>query len=146
MSEIKIRLTGWKAILVLVVAVAFVGYRYVAMRTTLATEAAAELRLWLAAGYISQGLPALQEAVERGDQEAAAAQAQNIVAQERIEFTSIGARGGRDDVVVRVEILVDGKPPPDGRQVRYFRMRHSLVTGWMMRYETSALAYIFKLF
>lgn len=146
MSEIKIRVTGWKAILVLVVAVAFVGYRYVAMRTTLATEAADELRLWLAAGYISQGLPALQEAVERGDREAAATQAQDLVAQERIEFASIGARGSRDDVVVRVEILVDGKPPPDGRQVRYFRMRHSLVTGWTMRYETSALAYIFKLF
>ncbi len=50
MTEIKFRVTGWKAVIVLIAVAAFLGYRYNALRTTLATEAADELRFWLAAG------------------------------------------------------------------------------------------------
>ncbi len=48
--------------------------------------------------------------------------------------------------MVRAEILVDGGTPPDGRSVRYFRMRHSMVTGWRMRYEAHAVSYYLKFF
>ncbi len=146
MSEVKIRVTGWKAIVVLIIAVAFVGYRYYSVRTTLETGAADELRFWLAAEYIAQGLPALEEAVERGDAAAAEEQAREIIARDRIEFTEMSARGEPDDVVVRVKIRVDGRAPPDGEEVRYFRMRHSTVTGWRMRWETTALGYYLMLF
>lgn len=146
MSEVKIRVTGWKAILVLVIAAAFVGYRYYAVQTTLETGGADELRFWLAAEYMAQGLPALEEAVERGDAVAAEEQAREIVARDRIEFTEMSARGAPDDLAVRVRIRVDGRVPPDGRQVRYFRMRHSTVTGWRMRRETTKLGYYLTLF
>jgi hypothetical protein len=55
------------------------------------------------------------------------------------------ARGTPDDLVVRVKIRVDGGRPPDGREVRYFRMRHSTITGWRMERETGALAYYLNL-
>jgi len=47
---------------------------------------------------------------------------------------------------VKVEVQVAGKDPPDGRRVRYFRMSHSTVTGWRVRWEASAFSYYLKLF
>ncbi len=144
MSEIKVRLTGWKAIAVIVAVAGFVGYRYYSLQTTLATEAAEELKFWLVSEYMASGLPALRQAVESSDPGAATALAQEILDRGRVEFTEISARGSSDDLVVRVEILVDGGAPPDGRRVRYFRMSHSLVTGWRMRRETNVLGYYLK--
>jgi hypothetical protein len=146
MTEIKFRVTGWKAVIVLIAVAAFLGWRYSALQTSLATEAADELRFWLAAEYIAQGLPALQDALDRGDDAAAELQAQEIVARDRIEFPQLSARGSSEDVVVRAEILVDGKAPPDDRSVRYFRMEHSMVTGWRMRWEVHAISYYLKFF
>ncbi len=144
MSEIKIKLTGWKAVLVLVAVAGFLGYRYHTLHTTVATEAADELRFWLAAEYMAAGLPALEQAVESGDAVAAEIQAQEILARERIEFTELSARGSPEDVVVRAEILVDGRAPPVGGPVRYFRMEHSMVTGWRMQREVHAISYYLK--
>ncbi|UCF41770.1 MAG: hypothetical protein JSW43_05445 [Gemmatimonadota bacterium] len=146
MTAIKIRVTGWKALLMLLIAAGFVGYRYYAMQTTLETGAADELRFWLAAEYIAQGLPALEEAVELGDPTAAEELARDIVARDRIEFTEMSARGAPEDLAVRVRIRVDGRVPPVGREVRYFRMRYSTVTGWRMRWETTKLGYYLELF
>ncbi len=144
MSEIKIKLTGWKAVLVIVAVAGFLGYRYYTLHTTVATEAADELRFWLAAEYMAAGLPALEQAVESGDAVAAEIQAQEILARERIEFTELSARGSPEDVVVRAEILVDGRAPPVGGPVRYFRMEHSMVTGWRMQREVHAISYYLK--
>ncbi len=48
--------------------------------------------------------------------------------------------------MVRVEISVAGKDPPDGKRVRYYAMSHSVVTGWYLERETTALSYYLKLF
>ena len=144
MSEIKIKLTGWKAIVAILAVLAFLAYRYNAMHTTVATEAADELRFWLAAEYMAAGLPALEQAVESGDAVAAEIQAQEILARERIEFPDLSARGSPEDVVVRAEILVDGRAPPIGKPVRYFRMEHSMVTGWRMQREVHAISYYLR--
>jgi len=144
MSEIKIKLTGWKAIVAILAVLAFLAYRYNAMHTTVATEAADELRFWLAAEYMAAGLPALEQAVESGDAVAAEIQAQEILARERIEFPDLSARGSPEDVVVRAEILVDGRAPPVGKPVRYFRMEHSMLTGWRMQREVHAISYYLR--
>ena len=144
MSEIKFKLTGWRAIVVLLGVLAFLVYRYNALHTTVATGAAEELRFWLAAEYIAAGLPALEQAVESADPAAAELQAQDVLARERIEFTELSARGTPDDVVIRAEISVDGHAPPVGDPVRYFRMKHSMVTGWRMQHEVHAISYYLK--
>jgi hypothetical protein len=64
----------------------------------------------------------------------------------QISFASLKARGHGDDVIVRAEIQIGDQDPPDGRRVRYFRMSHSLLTGWRVEAETSALAYYLMLF
>jgi hypothetical protein len=145
-SDIKFQLSGWKAIAVIGIVVAVAGYRFMAVRTTLETGGADELKMWVLADYVRQGLPALEQALEGGDMQAAETQAQQLIASERIQFTEMKARGTPDDLVVRVKIRVDGGRPPDGREVRYFRMSHSTITGWRMERETSALGYYLKIF
>lgn len=54
-----------------------------------------------------------------------------------VTFASVKARGASGDMVVRVEVLIDGEPPRDGA-VRYYRMSHSAVTGWRLRHEVHA--------
>ena len=145
MSDIKLQLSGWKAIAVIGIVVAVAGYRFMAVRTTLETGGADELKMWVLADYVRQGLPALEQALESGDMQAAEEQAQQLIAAERIQFTEMKARGTPDDLVVRVKIRVDGGAPPDGREVRYFRMSHSTITGWRMERETTKLGYYLKL-
>lgn len=141
-----IRLTGWKALVGVVVLVGFVGYRYAAMRATLATDAADELRLWLAGEYQAAGLPELERALAAGDRAAAERSAAEIIARDRISFRDLRARGEPNDVVVRAEIAVDGRPPPVGGAVRYFRMQYSTLTGWRLARETTALSYHLRVF
>jgi len=144
-TDIKVQLSGWKAIAVIGIVVAVAGYRFMAVRTTLETGGADELRFWILADYQRQGLPALEQAIESGDAQAVEEQAQRLIANERIQFTDMRARGTPDDLVVRVKIHVDGGRPPDGREVRYFRMTHSTITGWRMTRETTALGYYLNL-
>ena len=51
-----------------------------------------------------------------------------------------------DDVIVKVEIQVDGGPPPDGGAVRYYRMRYRGLSGWTVARRTSVWSYRLKMF
>jgi len=72
--------------------------------------------------------------------------ANEILARDRVTFRSIKAHGALDDIVVRADIRVDGGPPPVGDRVRYFRMHYSTITGWIMDYETTVVAYYLNIF
>jgi hypothetical protein len=66
------------------------------------------------------------------------------VVQRDVEFTSIGAHGKMGALVtlVRVEITVDGGPPPDGHSVRYFQMTRKLTDdGWMVGGDSDSYLY-----
>jgi hypothetical protein len=93
-SDIKLQLSGWKAIAVIGIVMAVAGYRFIAVRTTLGTGGADELKMWVLADYVRQGLPALEQALESGDMQAAETQAQQLIASERIQFTEMKARHG----------------------------------------------------
>jgi hypothetical protein len=140
----KVELKGWKAIAALAVIVAVLAGKFLAERSTLESEAADELKLWLRGEYVSRGL----HGVDTGQMtdEELQAKGEELLALNEVEFASIAARGRGDDVVVKVEIRVSGEEPPDGKPVRYFRMSHSTVTGWRVRHETTALSYYLKLF
>jgi hypothetical protein len=142
----ELKVTGWKAIVVLIAIVAFALYRFQAARETLPTDGADEIKLWLTSEYISAGLPALEQAVDANDSIAVTAMANEILSRDRVTFRTISARGALDDLVVKVDIRVDGGPPPVGDDTRYFRMHYSTVTGWIMDYETNAVAYYLNFF
>lgn len=140
----KIELKGWKAIAALAVIAAIVGGKFLLERKTLESDAVEVLKTELRGPYLSPAVVGVDVgAMSRAEAEA---RGQELLGLNRVEFPSIEARGRGDDVVVRVEILVDGKAPPDGKEVRYYRMSHSAITGWRVRGETTALFYYLKLF
>ncbi len=140
----KIELKGWTAIAVLVVVVAVLAGKFLVERSTLESEAAEEIKFWLRGDYVSQGLQGVDP--EQMTEEELQAAGEELLGLNEIEFSSIGARGRGDDIVVRVEVQVAGADPPDGERVRYFKMSHSTVTGWRVRREATALSYYLKLF
>lgn len=146
MADVKVKLTGRKAVVVIAVVLIVAGLRLSAGRATLPNDGADALRVWLHAEYVREGLPALEQAIQANDDAAAEAQTREILARDRIVFGSLKARGSTSEVVVRVEIQVDGGAPPVGPNVRYFLMEHSMITGWRMVYETSAMSYYLKFF
>jgi uncharacterized protein (UPF0333 family) len=138
MGQVEFKLTGAKAIIAIIVVVAFVGFRYVSAASSIETDAASELQLWLRAEY-TRGL--LAEYPEPNEE-----MAQRALALDNINFVEINGRGTPDDMVVRVRIRVDGGPPPYGNEVRYFRMEYSQLTKWRLMRETMKWSYYLNLF
>lgn len=68
--------------------------------------------------------------------------------QHEVEFKSIsalGKMGARVDFV-RAEIIVDGAVPPDGHQVRYFRISRKFMNpGWMVIGPSDSYSYYSQL-
>jgi len=54
MSQIELKLTGAKAIIAIIVVVAFVGFRYVSAASSIETDAASDLKFWLRGEYTSR--------------------------------------------------------------------------------------------
>jgi hypothetical protein len=144
-TETRVQLKGWPAVGLAVLAVAFLGYKIFVVRGSLGPEQLEDVRFWLQAEYSGRYIGDLREAVESGDAAGAEALAGEIQAMQGIEFVSIGARG-TDEIVVRLEIEVEGQDPPDGERVRYFILEHSMLTGWRVKREAYWWSYYLKLF
>ena len=138
MSEIKLRFTGFKAVIVILALGGFVGFRFVSAKASIETDAAQELKTWLQAEYASRYLADNPEPTEHT--------AGDVLALSNIDFIEITGRGALDDMVVRVRIRVDGSGPRYGKEIRYFLMEHFLVTGWSYRREVTKLSYYLNFF
>lgn len=150
----EIKLNGPSAIVAAVAVVGLGAYRVASMQAELETDALDELAAYLAAEYASTEMAALSATLESGrpvDEQKAHKQVEKILAAQKITFPSVSARGMWDaqdggEVIARVEIEVDGGPPPDGEPVRYYRMRYRPLSGWSVRGQTSVWSYRLKLF
>ncbi len=138
MSEVTVKVTGFKAVIVILALVGFVGFRFVSAKSSIETDAAQELKMWLQAEYTSRYLADDPEP----DEETAA----EILALTDIQFSEITGRGALDDMVVRVRIRVDGSAPQYGNEIRYFRMDYSVVLGWSYQHEVSKWSYYLNFF
>ncbi len=151
-GAMEVKLTGVNAVIAIVLLGGFAVYRVSAMQTELKTDALQELKLFLAAEYAKKGAADLSGALESGQPmsgQEAVAPTNALLATQRITFPSVSARGvwqGGGEVVAKVQIQVDGGPPPDGDSVRYYRMRYRSLSGWEVKGRTSAWAYWLKVF
>ncbi len=145
MSQVQFQLKGWPAVGAVVIAAAFLGYKVFLVHASLGPEQLEEVRVYLRAEYSGRPVDDLRDAIASGHLDRATDLAAEIQAMQDIEFVSIKARG-TDEVVVRLEIEVDGGPPPDGRNVRYYIMTHSMITGWRVKRPCSSWNYYLKLF
>lgn len=138
MSQVQIKLTGAKAVVVILLVAAFMGYRFFSAMSTIETAAEEVLKFSLWGEYASRLMAEKPEPTEET--------ARRALALDNIQFPEINGRGTPGDMVVRVRIVVDGSPPPNGRSVRYFRMEYSQLTKWRYVRETTAFAYHLNFF
>lgn len=144
MSGKTFKLTGWKAVVLLVMIGAFLGFRFFTKASTLDTEGREVLVTWLQAEYARAALASLPQdgSADPAELEALGAE---LLEEQQVELTQIRARGVGDTVLVRVTVAVAGRPPVDGRPKRYYMMSHSMLTGWRVLRETTALRYYLQL-
>jgi hypothetical protein len=140
MGATTIKVRGGGAVLLLMLALGVGAFRYMNVRSSLDTDAAASIKVWLRAEYTGRFL----QHVGSGDVDEE--QAQQLLAMDEIRLLSIDGMGPASDMVVRVEVAVGNDAPPDGKAVRYYRMHHSELTGWVLDREATALSYYLNLF
>jgi len=141
MSETRIELTGWKAMIVAVIILVVTGYRIYSRFPTVSDDGRKTLREWLVKDYTGRGPRALARRVhdyQAGlpDQPVAAPEAVP-----NVELVSLSAHGWRDAMVVRSEISVDGGTPPDGQPIRYLFLTTKVGGGWMVFSESDSFRY-----
>jgi hypothetical protein len=135
-----ITLRGWPAVIALVVVAGLYGVTFLVSRRALDDKALDPIRRQLEGEYTAVLLPGVDP--RDPDPDALA----RLTALERIEFASVSVRGFGSDIIVRVEPRVEGEPPPDGRDVRYYRMSYSTLNGWRVRRQSTAWRYYSRVF
>lgn len=128
-----IRIKGFPALLLLLAFFGFQGFRFMLAGSEL-DEAGEEIAILLQGKFITQ-MTARVAAEDMTE-----AQIDSMMAMTNIAFPSIKAHGSLDDTVLRVEVLIDGKPPADGA-VQYWEAEWSRITGWRVGLRTDALSY-----
>ena len=133
---------GGKAVLTLLLFAGYWGFRQWSINSSLDTGAVQAIKPWII-GHLENA--ALRESQNKPfdqlSQQERAALSQKLIAANRVEIKSIQAHGLGDRTVVRVEVLVDGKPPPDSKTIHYYKMNYSTLLGWSYRQEVDAVSY-----
>ncbi|MFH2202810.1 MAG: hypothetical protein ABIJ96_06835 [Elusimicrobiota bacterium] len=146
-EEIKVQLKGPQAIMAVLVLIGIGGFQWVRLGVNFPTGGPAEeVKHWVVNTYHGGELEeALDEAAENLTEDAgkkvlAAAAKQQALS--KVEITGLSVRrSGKNEYVVRVDFLLDGRPPPDGKGQRYLRVENRSPGGWFVRHETSAFSY-----
>lgn len=146
MSQVEFTLTGWKAVAAVIVVAVLAVFSLFMRNTTLDSQGKEVIRKWVASDYARQALAKWEGTDYSKDPDLAQQSADEILNALNVAITSIKAKGGKQEPIVRVEILVDGKPPADGKGVRYYQMKFSPITGWTMGRQVSAFSYYAKIF
>jgi hypothetical protein len=134
----RTKVTGWKAVVLIIVVLGLGGYRLASARSSLSDEGTDVLKTWVSTEY--QRYYLAQDDLSQDEK------ARFLIGAAEVEFRSVSARGSGDNIVVRVEIEPSEFQPPGTKLVRYFRMEHSMITGWRHRSDVTAFSYYTKLF
>lgn len=148
MSDTNIKLTGSRAWVVAILVIGLIALRSFNARTTLDTQGRETLREWVALELQRPLLAETSAAMEAGelDERAMEAQAAELLAAGEVQIASMRAKGPMDDLVVRIELEPSPGLPPGTELVRYYRMEYSTVTGWRHRGNTSAVSWYLKIY
>jgi hypothetical protein len=140
MEQARFELKGWKAAAVAVVIVGMIGYRTSTRFRTVDDAGQKVLRTWLVRDFQGLGPKGLAQRV--ADYRAGVRTQEEAPSKvPEVEITSLSAHGLPDSMVVRVEVTVDGAPPPDGRPVRYLRLMRRVEGDWFVFTETDSFRY-----
>jgi hypothetical protein len=140
MDQYTVTFRGWKAIAVIALIVAVYGLRVYSRIQKVDEDGRNVLQAWLLKDYNGQGP---RDIMRRMQDYKAGLPVQPMKAIEpmNIDFPVLSAHGSASEMVVKVEISVDGSPPPDGQPIRYFHMSHDADRGWSVSSETDSFWY-----
>ena len=145
MAAFRMTLTGWKALLAIVSAIgaaALYGINWPQdslaerFRPPVLRYLQAEQARRVTETYAPNGVNKLSRE-ELQKLAAASATGQNIT------INSLKVRGTLLQAVAQVDFRVDGKTPPDGREVRYLMLRQSGFGDWHVDRGTTVKSYYF---
>ena len=134
----EIRLTGWKGAAAGVAILAFLGFQFHAARASLDDAGRAVIEQWLVAEYQRYHLAR----TDLDDEQ----RARLLIEAGEVDIVALDARGRPESLAVRVEIAPGAAHPPGSPLVRYYRMEHSLLTGWHHRGRLRSWQYYLTLF
>ena len=138
----QIKLTGPKAIVAVIAVIGFLGFKFNMQTESLQTEGVEKIKTWLLFESARAVIPDMEKAVQDPTQNAEyLEQVVNDLQEENIEVVSVTRRGVEERIIARVEVKYKGETPPDGKNVRYLKMKYSMVTGWRVDRETSKWNY-----
>jgi hypothetical protein len=147
MPEYNVQLRGWHVLVGIALIAGFFGAKMYLRLRSVDDAMRDAIRQELLKEYSGQGPKDVARLVQEAREGAPVEPIQPVV-QRDVEFTSIGARGkmGALYTLVKVEITVDGGPPPDGRAVRYFRVERKFMGGgWLVVGDSDAYQYLTEL-
>lgn len=133
MAVKTVKISGIKAVLVLLVLGGMAAYRFINSRTTLDTQGRAALQMWVQDELIRPIVADTSRSL--AEQGAALAQATSV------KVKSISVHGSLDNAVVRVELAPNPALPPGSPLVRYYRARYTMISGWTHRGSSTVLSY-----
>ena len=142
----EIQLTGKTAIIVAVIVIAFGLFNYSKMQKSLDTDAKKEIITYIQFEILREYVPSLTEAFKTGNPDVADLSEEMLKKKDSIQIVSLKARGSKEDVIIKAEILIDNKIPSNGKSIRYYRCEYSNLLGWRVNSETSSWSYRLKLF
>ena len=123
MSGKTVKLSGFKAVLLLIVLVGVGGYRFVHGRTKMSTQGRAELTMWVKDQVVR---PLLRDTTQSVAEPGNAA----LAAMTAVKIKSLQVHGPLNRAVVRVELEPSPALPAGTPLVRYYLMQYSDLTGW----------------
>jgi hypothetical protein len=143
----KIKLTGWKAVIVVVAVIGFVIFKLNVQTKALQTEGVEEVKRRLLLESARAALPDMRKALENPAENTGYLEKMAKDLQlENFEIVSVTRHGVGERIVARVEVRYKGESVSEGMGVRYFRMKYSTVTGWRVVHETTKLNYYLAAF
>ncbi len=145
--EYRQQLKGWQAAVAMVVILGIVAYQCARRVQTVDDAARFAIGVSLTREYQGKGLR--EQVQEYLKQKASGGAPQepppSDVPIPRVELVSVKAHGSKDVMVAKVELTVNGGPPPDGRSVRYLDLMRSMDGRWLVVADSNAYHYLTSL-
>ncbi len=145
--EYRQQLKGWQAAVAMVVILGIVAYQCARRIQPVDDAARFAIGVSLTREYQGRGL---KEQVQEYLQHRASGGAPqepppSDVPIPKVELVSVKAHGSNDVMVAKVELTVNGGPPPDGRSVRYLDLMRAVDGRWLVVADSDAYHYVTSL-
>jgi hypothetical protein len=145
--EYRQQLKGWQAAAAVVVILGIVGYQ--CARRIQPVDDAARFAIGVSLTREYQGKGLREQVQEYLKQKASGGAPKepppSDVPIPRVELVSVKAHGSSDAMVAKVEVTVNGGPPPDGRSVRYLDLMRAVDGRWLVVADSDAYHYMTSL-